>query len=190
MGSAVPMSTGSTFFPPTAAISHQLRSQIIAGNDANLVKILLGPELSDGRVVDCGDLSVMLKENDSRLSKTLTPAKFIVAFGVFRDVICEVFPSRRAKLDTNLAIITDLALTYGGTLFYEYHKSFSAKAATFIQRFNQTGLVCSRRNSHQQTLYRSSSSLLLDLWLSHSHAQRLSLSNLLNLAQACNLILR
>ncbi|KAF4118480.1 hypothetical protein G5714_000531 [Onychostoma macrolepis] len=30
MGSAVPVSTGSTFFPPTAAISHQLRSQIIA----------------------------------------------------------------------------------------------------------------------------------------------------------------
>ncbi|KAF4095453.1 hypothetical protein G5714_024531 [Onychostoma macrolepis] len=32
MGSAVPVSTGSTFFPPTAAISHQLRSQIIAGD--------------------------------------------------------------------------------------------------------------------------------------------------------------
>ncbi len=44
MGSAVPVSTGSTLFSPTAAISHQLRSQIIAGNDVNLVKILLGPE--------------------------------------------------------------------------------------------------------------------------------------------------
>ncbi|KAK2914232.1 hypothetical protein Q8A67_002631 [Cirrhinus molitorella] len=30
MGSAVPVSTGSPFFPPPAAISHQLRSQIIA----------------------------------------------------------------------------------------------------------------------------------------------------------------
>ncbi len=78
MGSAVPVSTGSTFFSPTAAISHQLRSQIIAGNDVNLVKILLGPELSDGRVVDCGDVSVMLKDNEPRLSKTLTLAEFIV----------------------------------------------------------------------------------------------------------------
>ncbi len=137
MGSAVPVSTGSTFFSPTAAISNQLRSQIIAGNDVNLVKILLGPELSDGRVVDCGDVSVMLKDNDPRLSKTLTLAEFIVAFGVFRDVICYVFSSRRAKLDTYLAIIADLSLTYGGTLFYEYHKSLSAKAAMFIQRFNQ-----------------------------------------------------
>ncbi len=137
MGSAVPVSTGSTFFSPSAAISHQLRSQIIAGNDVNLVKILLGPELSDGRVVDCGDVSVMLKDNDPRLSKTLTLAEFIVAFGVFRDVICKVFPSRRTELDTYLAIIADLSLTYGGTLFYEYHKSLSAKAAMFIQRFNQ-----------------------------------------------------
>ncbi|XP_073667512.1 uncharacterized protein [Paramisgurnus dabryanus] len=31
MGSAVPVTTGSPFFPPAAAISHQLRSQIIAG---------------------------------------------------------------------------------------------------------------------------------------------------------------
>ncbi len=69
----------------------------------------------------------MLKDNDPRLSKMLTLAEFIVAFGVFRDVICEVFPSRRAELDTYLAIIADLSLTYGGTLFYEYHKSLSAK---------------------------------------------------------------
>lgn len=129
MGSAVPVSTGAPFFPPSAAISHQLRSQIIAGNDVNLVKILLGPELSDRRVVDCGDVSVMLKDNDPRLSKTLTLAEFVVAFGVYRDIICEVFPSRRAELDTYLAIIADFAVTYGGTLFYEYHKSFSAKAA-------------------------------------------------------------
>ncbi|KAK9972482.1 hypothetical protein ABG768_025786, partial [Culter alburnus] len=30
MGSAVPLSSGSPFFPPAAAISHQLRSQIVA----------------------------------------------------------------------------------------------------------------------------------------------------------------
>ena len=137
LGNAVPISTGVPFYPPAAAISCNLRSQILAGNDVNLVKILLCSDFTDKRVVDCGDVSVMLKDSDPRLSKTLTLAEFIVAFGVFRDVICEVFPSRRAELDTYLAIIADLAMTYGGTLFYEYHKSFSAKAAMFIQRFNQ-----------------------------------------------------
>ncbi len=137
LGSAVPISTGVPFYPPAAAISCNLRSQILAGNDVNLVKILLCSDFSDKRVVDCGDVSVMLKDSDPRLSKTLTLAEFIVAFGMFRDVICKVCPSRRAEMDTYLAIIADLAMTYGGTLFYEYHKSFSAKAAMFIQRFNQ-----------------------------------------------------
>ena len=45
----------------------------------------------------------MLKECDPRLSKTLTLAEFNVAFGVYRDIICEVYPSRRAELDTYLA---------------------------------------------------------------------------------------
>ena len=60
---------------------------------------------------------MILKESDPRLSKTLTLAEFNVAFGVYRDTICEVYPSRRAELDTYLAIISDLALSYGGTLF-------------------------------------------------------------------------
>ncbi|KAK2854563.1 hypothetical protein Q7C36_006432 [Tachysurus vachellii] len=63
--------------------------------------------------------------------------KFNVAFCVFRDVICDTYPERRAELDTYLAIISDLAMTYGRTLFYEYHKSFSAKSAMYIQRLNQ-----------------------------------------------------
>ncbi len=36
-----------------------------------------------------------------------------------------------------LAIIADLALNYGGSLFYEYHKSLSAKAAMYISRFSR-----------------------------------------------------
>ena len=58
LATAVPLSTGSSF-SPSAAISHQLRSQILAGN-TNLVIILLGSELCERRVVDCGDISVAL----------------------------------------------------------------------------------------------------------------------------------
>ena len=56
------------------------------------------------------------------------PAGFLTksfTSGVFRDVICEGFPERRVELDTYLAIIADLALSYGGGLFYEYHRGFS-----------------------------------------------------------------
>lgn len=66
--------------------------------------------------MDCGDVSVMLKDSDPRLSKTLTLAAFNVAFDVFRDVICKVYPSCRAELDAYLAIISDLAMSYSGTL--------------------------------------------------------------------------
>lgn len=139
LGTAVPAApTGVPFIPPAAAVSPHLRAQILAGNDINLVKILLCSTDSSGRrLVDCGDVAVILKECDPRLSKNVTMAEFNVAFGVFRDVICEVYPDRRTELDTYLAIISDLAMSYGGTLFYEYHKSFSAKAALYIQKFNQ-----------------------------------------------------
>ncbi|XP_030269433.1 uncharacterized protein LOC115579872 [Sparus aurata] len=139
LGTAVPAPTmGSRFLPPAAAIPDSLRNQILTGQDVNLVKILLcGSESADKRFVDCGDFSVVLKDSDPRLSKTLTMAEFNVAFGVFRDTICEKYPQRREELDTYLAIISDLGLSYGGSLFYEYHKSFSAKAAMYIQKFNQ-----------------------------------------------------
>ncbi len=102
------------------------------------MKILLcGAESADKRFVDCGDFSVVLKDSDPRLSKSLTLAEFNVALGIFRDTLCEVYPQCREELETYLAIISDLALTYGGSLFYEYHKSFSAKAAMYIQKFNQ-----------------------------------------------------
>ncbi|XP_034451457.1 LOW QUALITY PROTEIN: uncharacterized protein LOC117767731 [Hippoglossus hippoglossus] len=81
------------------------------GHDVNLVKIILsGSETADKRYVDCGEFSVVLKDSDPRLSKTLTLAEFNVAFGVFRDTIYEVYPLRREELDTYLAIISEKRL--------------------------------------------------------------------------------
>ncbi|XP_041924424.1 uncharacterized protein LOC121688716 [Alosa sapidissima] len=51
LATAVPLTTDSPFFPPSSAIPHHLRSQILAGNDINLVKILLGSELCERRVI-------------------------------------------------------------------------------------------------------------------------------------------
>ncbi|KAL7378445.1 hypothetical protein ABVT39_013846 [Epinephelus coioides] len=43
--------------------------------------------------LDCGDFSVFLKDNDPRVSKSLTLPEFNVAFGVFRDTIyIDLFP--------------------------------------------------------------------------------------------------
>ena len=39
------------------------------------------------RLVDCGDVSVLLKDRDARLSKSLTLAKFCVALGAYRDIL-------------------------------------------------------------------------------------------------------
>ena len=75
LGTAVPISTGVPFFHPAAAVSPHLRSQILAGNDVNLIKSCSAPRLAIV-VVDCGDVSVILKESDPRLSKTLTLAEF------------------------------------------------------------------------------------------------------------------
>lgn len=47
LGSAVPISSGVPFYPSAAAISSNLRSQILTGDDINFVKILLCSYFSD-----------------------------------------------------------------------------------------------------------------------------------------------
>ncbi len=51
-GSALPApSSRVPFFPPAAAVSPQLRAQILSGNDIKLVKILLCAETNNRRIV-------------------------------------------------------------------------------------------------------------------------------------------
>ena len=56
---------------------------------------------------------------------------------IFRDIVCEVYALCRAELDTYLAIISDMAMTYGGTLSYDYHMSLFAKTANCVLGLNQ-----------------------------------------------------
>lgn len=76
----------------------------------------------------------MLKDSDPHFS---TLPEINLAFGVFRDFIYEMCPSHRGEFDTYQANISNLAMTWGGRQFSGYHKSFSAKAAMHIQRFDQ-----------------------------------------------------
>ena len=48
-----------------------------------------------------------------------------------RTLMCERF-DRQEELDSYLSQIIEMATDFGGSLFYEYHKLFSAKAATVL----------------------------------------------------------
>ncbi|KAA0717587.1 hypothetical protein E1301_Tti013802 [Triplophysa tibetana] len=128
---------GRRFVPPAAAsVSHQIRSNIIEGKDVNLASLLTPLPASERQMVDCGDVAVSLKTSDSRLQRNLSFSEFVNAFGVYRDILCTNFPERREELDIYLAMMADFYQRYGGTLFYEYHRSFSAKSASFVSLFN------------------------------------------------------
>lgn len=99
------VATGVPFIPPATAITPQMRACFLAGNNINLVKFLIPSQSNDKCIVECGDVSVVLKESDPRLVKNLTMAEFNVAFRVYRDIICEEYPDRHKELDTYLAII-------------------------------------------------------------------------------------
>lgn len=62
-------------------------------------------------------------------SKDLTPTEFALAFSIYRDIICSVYPDRRTELDDYLSIILDMAVRFGGTGFYNYHVLFATQAA-------------------------------------------------------------
>ncbi|MGH0137612.1 UNVERIFIED_CONTAM: hypothetical protein FKN15_020296 [Acipenser sinensis] len=108
-----------------------IHKQIIEGKDVNLVSILIAmSEFLDYRVVDCGDLSVTLKSHDPHLGE------FVLAFSIYRDVLSSTYPHRQLELDQCLFYIMELSIRYGGTMFYEYHKAFSAKAASILSADN------------------------------------------------------
>lgn len=79
-------------------------------------------------MVDCGDVAVFfLKTTDTRLQGKLSFNEFVIAFGIYTDILCQIFPDCRE--DLYLAMMAEFNQRYGGTLFYEYHRSFLAKSA-------------------------------------------------------------
>ncbi|KAJ4935602.1 hypothetical protein JOQ06_017133 [Pogonophryne albipinna] len=80
---------------------------------------------------------VQLRNPSPLRSKDLTPAEFALAFSLYRDVICSVYPTRRTELDEFLLIELDMALRFRGSGFYTYHVHFASQAAGRIKQFNQ-----------------------------------------------------
>ena len=131
---AIPM--GRPFIPSAANVSQRLRAKILQGRDINLVSIILPSPECDKTFASGENVSAILKSSDPRLNRDLSIGQFLVAFGIFRDVICSVYPDRRQELDAYLALIGDINLTYGKALFYQYHKAFSRKAALYVAQYN------------------------------------------------------
>ena len=119
-------------------VSPQLRAQIIAGKDINLALLLMpnNDSTSEHRRVDVDGLEYIMKPGDPRLSKNLTLGEFIVAFGKYKNIVCEVLPHRRTELDHYERDVVEMANNFGGTRFYDYHKAFSAKAAALLHQRN------------------------------------------------------
>ncbi|XP_056617722.1 uncharacterized protein LOC130432405 [Triplophysa dalaica] len=131
----VPINAPALEPPP---VPGNIRSQILAGADTDLYLLLspLSPP-SNERQITYGDLSLTLKNQSPNHTRTLSFPEFIVAFSRYTDVICTAFPHRRRELGDYLAIVAELALSYGGAHFYTYHRLFSAKCAIRIAQWNQ-----------------------------------------------------
>ena len=140
--------------PEVETVSPALRSAILDGKDVNLACLLiphfdLGDYSRYAGVDGCQQLLRPLS-SDPRLNQNLTLSEFVTAFNKYRNIMCEVW-QRRKELDAYEAIVVGIASRIDGTAYYEYHKSFSARASALIQQHNvkvdwgvrDNGLFCS-----------------------------------------------
>ena len=95
-------------------------------------------DLGELRQLDVIGGEVFLKHvsAESRFKRNLVLSEFIVAFGKYKNIMCEAYPFRRIELDLYERDIIEMATRYGGTTFYEYHKAFSARAAAMLEQRN------------------------------------------------------
>lgn len=84
-----------------------------------------------------GDFSVTLKNPTNNPSRIFSFSEFCITFSQYTEIICAAFPYRRHELNDYLTILAELALSYGSSHFYTYHKLFSAKCAVRIAQWNQ-----------------------------------------------------
>lgn len=98
----------STIFP-THLVPASIRMDILEGKDINLASLLISVhDLAENKTYAWGDVSVILKAKDPRPNRKLTTAEFTLTFGMLRDVLCSVSPSRRENLDLYLRTVMDL----------------------------------------------------------------------------------
>jgi hypothetical protein len=125
--------------PRIDIVSPSTRKDIIAGRDINLAALLIPgyntDESSSRHLVKGSEIIPLKPLTDSRLTRSLTLSEFLKAFSVYKNIMTEVYPVRRAELDTYQNDIIDMATRFPAA-FYEYHKAFSARAAAMLTNNN------------------------------------------------------
>ncbi len=125
--------------PHIELVSPELREDILKGKDINLATLLIPnyrPEAYHREMV-IGQEAVPLKPmTDARLNRQLTIQEFLQAFSIYKSIMCRKYPLRREELDLYERSIIEMSSRFGGYSFYEYHKSFSSRAAQYLATHN------------------------------------------------------
>ena len=129
--SSMPQRISTSMFPHIQTVSPAIRKQIIEGKYINLASLLQPSDNNqDYKTINENDGSVILVKNkDPRLQRNLQLNEFIEAFNIYKNVVCELEPSRRVEMDMYAQDIINMATKFKGPVFYEYHKEFAKKAA-------------------------------------------------------------
>jgi hypothetical protein len=120
--------------PSADFVSPSLRRDILSGKDICLAALMI-PDFKESvpkEVILGGDTFSIKAQNDKRLTRPLTIHEFSLAFNKYKNILCEVYPTRRKELDDYHSSILRMAQQYGGQAFYDYHKQFSFKASQFL----------------------------------------------------------
>lgn len=144
-----------------------LRKQIVEGKDVNLAALLI--PYYTGRHADSSEIVKNKDKLDPRLQNKLNLPQFIQAFGIYKNIMCEVHPSRREELDLYERDIVDMASRYGGHGFYEYHRMFSAEAAAHLSYANRKVDWSVRNNKLFTTIFVNQKSNTCNLCSSSLH---------------------
>ena len=107
-------------------VTPTIRRRIIQGRDVNLSTLLIpyysGPDNNQN--------ANNLIRPDPRLNRHLTIGEFILAFGIYKHIMCTVHKRRRVELDIYERDIVNMTTRYNGKGFYEYHRRFSLNSAS------------------------------------------------------------
>jgi len=134
--------------PLVETVSPATRQNIISGRDVNLSALLIPYFNGQSDTSAQTNFNSCLSDNnkpDPRLNRTLNIGEFIMAFGVYKHIMCSVHRHRRDELDAYERDIVDMATRYNKG-FYEYHRQFSLQAAAHL-RYNNIPVDWSIRDN-------------------------------------------
>ena len=87
---------------------------------------------SQTKIIDQDSNRIVVRSNYARRQRHLTIHEFHIAFSDFKNVVSEKEPERRKELDAYSDLIDSMFGQFGGSHFYEYHKSFVRKAEQYF----------------------------------------------------------